>query len=57
MALRWYYDPFGLVGANGKACGEAPGASFPGTPPMVRGYAPPAVGFVDRVYVLTVFIH
>ena len=37
MALRWCYDPFGLVGANGKACGEAPRVFFPGPPPGVLG--------------------
>nr|DAH24724.1 MAG TPA: hypothetical protein [Caudoviricetes sp.] len=35
MALRWVYDPFALVGANGKACGEASRVSFPGIPPGV----------------------
>lgn len=35
MALRWDYDPFALVGANGKACGEAPGVSVFGTPPFL----------------------
>lgn len=42
MALRWVYDPFALVGANGKACGEAPGVLFPGTPPGYGWRAPPA---------------
>lgn len=37
MALRGYYDPFALVGANGKACGEAPGVSVSGTPPSSSG--------------------
>lgn len=43
MALRVYCDPFGLVGANGKACGEAPGVFSPGTPPGVLVCAPLAV--------------
>ena len=41
MALRWDYDPFALVGANGKACGEAPGVSVSGTPPLFFGGVPP----------------
>ncbi len=40
MALRWDYDPFALVGANGKACGEAPGVSVSGTPPFLEGCLP-----------------
>ena len=37
MALRWLHVPFALVGANGKACGEAPGVSVSGTPPLSGG--------------------
>ena len=40
MALRGYCDPFGLVGANGKACGEAGVCCFSGTPPVVWGCLP-----------------
>lgn len=40
MALRWYYDPFALVGANGKACGEVSGVSVSGTPPFLWGCLP-----------------
>lgn len=40
MALRRDYDPFGLVGANGKACGEAPRVSVLGTPPGYWGALP-----------------
>lgn len=40
MALRWLHVPFALVGANGKACGEAPGVSVSGTPPFLRGVPP-----------------
>lgn len=50
MALRWYSVPFGLVGANGKACGEAPRVSVSGTPPGCWGVLPLAFG------VLTGFI-
>lgn len=57
MALRWYYDPFALVGANGKACGEAPGVLFSGTPPLLWGVLPLLSWCVDRVNLLTVFIH
>lgn len=56
MALRWDYDPFVLVGANGKACGEAPRVSVLGTPPGYLWCSPPAVGFVNLVHVLTWFI-
>ena len=41
MALRWYYDPFALVGANGKACGEASGVSVLSTPPLRGGGGSP----------------
>ena len=34
MALRWLHVPFALIGANGKACGEASGVSVFGTPPF-----------------------
>ena len=37
MALRRYYGPFALVGANGKACGEVSGVSVSGTPPFLGG--------------------
>lgn len=40
MALRRDYDLFVFVGANGKACGEAPGVSVSGTPPFLRGCLP-----------------
>lgn len=40
MALRWDYDPFALVGANGKACGEASGVSASETPPFLMGCLP-----------------
>lgn len=40
MALRWYPAPFGLVGANGKACGEAPGVFSPDAPPGCWGVLP-----------------
>lgn len=33
MASRWCPDPFALVGAIGKACGEAWGVFFLGSPP------------------------
>lgn len=56
MALRRYYDPFALVGASGKACGEAVVCLFSGTPPVRRGCLPLAVGCVDRVDVLTRFM-
>lgn len=46
MALRWPYDPFGPVGANGKACGEASGVLSAGTPPGYCGALPLAVGVV-----------
>ena len=39
MALRWLYVPFALVGANGKACGEASGVLVFGTPPLFGGGA------------------
>lgn len=41
MALRGDYDPFALVGANGKACGEASRMSVSGTPPFPKGGASP----------------
>lgn len=44
MALRWDYDPFALVGANGKACGEAPRVLVLGAPPGCLWGSPPAVG-------------
>lgn len=44
MALRWDYGPFALVGANGKACGEAPRVSVSGTPPGYWGVLPLAFG-------------
>lgn len=53
MAFRRYCDPFAPVGANGKACGEAGVCCFSGTPPLVRGVSPPALGSVNRVYSLT----
>ena len=56
MALRWCYDQFGLVGANGKACGEASGVLFSGTPPGCWGVLPLLPWCVDRVYVLTVLM-
>ena len=37
MALRWCYGQFGLVGANGKACGEVSGVLFSGAPPWGVG--------------------
>lgn len=43
MALRWDYDPFALVGANGKACGEASRVSVSGTPPFLKGVPPPDI--------------
>lgn len=46
MALRWLHVPFALVGANGKACGEAPGVSVSGTPPFLRGCLPLVLGIV-----------
>lgn len=58
MALRWCYVPFALVGANGKACGEAPRVLFSGTPPGVLGCAPRGVGvcFPCCCGLLTVFV-
>lgn len=56
MALRWDYDPFGLVGANGKACGEASGVSFPGAPPGYWGTLPLLLWCVDRVDAFTGFM-
>lgn len=40
MALRWCYNQFALVGANGKACGEASGVSVSDTPPFFGGCLP-----------------
>lgn len=57
MALRWDYDPFALVGANGKACGEASRVLFSGTPPGYWGVLPLLLWFVNRVYLLAWFIH
>ena len=42
MALGWHRAPFALVGAIGKACGEAPGVSVSGTPP-VRWWSLPLI--------------
>lgn len=56
MALRWLLVSFALVGANGKACGEAPRVLFSGTPPGCWGVLPLLLWFVDVVHVLTVFI-
>lgn len=46
MALRWFHFRFALVGAIGKACGEAPGVSVSGTPPVVGGTLPLILGIV-----------
>lgn len=46
MALRWDYDPFAPVGANGKACGEASRVSSSGTPPFLWGCLPMVLGTV-----------
>lgn len=43
MALRWLYVPFALVGASGKACGEASGVSVFGTPPFFEGGVSPLI--------------
>lgn len=37
-------SPIGLVGANGKACGEAPACLFSGTPPCVVAALPFDIG-------------
>lgn len=68
MASRRYSVPFALVGAIGKACGEAWGVFFLGSPPGVLVCAPPVVvgvlaglvcgrgSCVDCVHVLTVLM-
>ena len=55
MALRWLHVPFALVGANGKACGEAPGVLFSGTPRGCWGVLSLLLWFVYRVYLFAVF--
>ena len=72
MASRGCSDPFALVGAIGKACGEARRVSVSGTPPVVCcGVLRPLLGIVlvlstafmcwprscvNRVHVLTAFM-
>lgn len=68
MASRWCPDPFALVGAIGKACGEARRVSVSGAPPGVCcGVLPSVVGesfsfcrprsCVGLVHASTVFMH
>ena len=40
MALRWVHAQFALVGANGKACGEASRVSVSEPPPFLGGCLP-----------------
>lgn len=52
MALRWCSVPFALVGANSKACGEASGVLFSGTPPCVGGGSPCCRGLLTALMCL-----
>lgn len=57
MASRGCSDPFALVSAIGKACGEARRVSFSGTPPVWWWLSPSLVGNRSRfVDVLTAFM-